>query len=185
MINVNQLRNGTAFSLDGQPYLVLKYEFSKRGRGNATIKVKVKNLITGAIMEKGFSSGNSVEDINLSRKKMQFLYADAQASVFMDPNSFEQIEIDNAMISEQKPYLTDGLEVQLLFWGEKALSVELPPKLTFTVAETGPGEKGNSVSNIYKPAVLNNGLKIKIPLFVKQGEKVIVDTRTGQYVSRA
>jgi elongation factor P len=185
MINVNQLRNGTAFSLDGQPYLVLKYEFSKRGRGNAVIKVKAKNLVTGAVVEKGWNSGNSVEDINLERKKMQYLYADANNCVFMDPVSFEQVEIDNELIAGQKPYLTDGLEVLVLFWQDKALSLELPPKLVFTVKETGPGEKGNTVANIYKPAVLNNGLNIKIPLFVQQGEAIMVDTRDGTYVSRA
>lgn len=185
MLNVNQLRNGTAFEMDGQPYLVLKYEFTKMGRGNATIKVRVRNLKTQAVTMMGFNSGSSVDDIQLRRKKMQYLYADAQTSVFMDPVSFEQIEIDNSLIKEQKPYLADGLEVQVLFWEQAALSVELPPKLTFTVKETGPGEKGNSVSNMYKPAVLNNGLNVKIPLFIKQGEKIIVDTRGGNYVARA
>ncbi|MCX6816467.1 MAG: elongation factor P [Candidatus Beckwithbacteria bacterium] len=191
MLNVNQLRNGTAFEMDGQPYLVIKYEFTKMGRGNATIKVRVRNLNTQSVTMMGFSSGGSVDDIQLRRKKMQYLYADANNSVFMDPVSFEQIEIDNELIKEQKPYLADGLEVQVLFWdpstgsGLTALSVELPPKLTFIVKETGPGEKGNSVSNMYKSAVLNNGLQVKIPLFIKQGEKVIIDTREGNYVSRA
>lgn len=185
MIDVNHLRNGTTFKLDGQPFIVLKYEFTKMGRGNATIKVKVRNLETQALTIKSFSSGNSVEDIQLIRKKMQYLYSDANNSVFMDLESFEQIEVDNELIIDQKPYLSDGLEVQVLFWEEKALSVELPPKLIFTVKETGPGEKGNSVSNMYKPAILNNGLQIKIPLFIKQGEKISADTRDGTYVSRA
>ncbi len=191
MIDVNHLRNGTTFKLDGQPFIVLKYEFTKMGRGNATIKVKVRNLETQALTIKSFSSGNSVEDIQLKRRKMQYLFSDAHNSVFMDQESFEQIEVDNELIVEQKPYLSDGLEVQVLFWdpstgsGQVALSVELPPKLIFTVKETGPGEKGNSVSNMYKSAVLNNGLQIKIPLFVKQGEKILVDTRDGGYVSRA
>jgi elongation factor P len=154
------------------------------GRGNATIKVKVRNLNTQAVTVKSFSSGNSVQDINLTRKKMQFLYSDQNESVFMDPVSFEQISIDNELLTDQKPYLADEMEVQVLFWEDKALAVELAAKMPLTVAETGPGEKGNTVSNMYKPAVLNNGLEIKVPLFIKNGEKVIVDTRTGEYVSR-
>ncbi len=189
MLNVNQLRNGTAFEMDGQPYLVLKYEFTKMGRGNATIKVKARNLKTNSVTMKSFSSGNFVQDIQLLRKKMQYLYADANNSIFMNPSNYEQVEISNDLIEEQKPYLSDGLEVQVLFWdspaGEAALSLELPPKLVFIVKETDPGEKGNSVANIYKSAKLANGLKVKVPLFIKQGEKVIIDTRDGSYVARA
>ncbi len=184
MINVNQLRNGTAFELEGEPFMVLKYEFTKMGRGNATIKVKVRNLNTQAVTVKSFSSGNSVQDIILSRKKMQFLYHDQGGSVFMDPVSFEQVTLEPELISEQKPYLADGMETQVLFWEDKPLAVELPPKMSFVVQETGPGEKGNTVSNMYKPATLANGLEVKIPLFINQGEPVIIDTRTGTYVSR-
>lgn len=184
MIDVNQLRNGTAFEQDGQPWLVLKYEFTKMGRGNATVKVRARNLKTGAVLQKSFQSGNSVDEIFLKRKKMQFLYSDQNQSAFMDPVSFEQIEIANEVLGESKAYLQEGGEVQVLFWEDQALAVELPPKMSFTIKETGPGEKGNSVSNMYKPATLNNGLEIKVPLFIKSGESVIVDTRTGTYVSR-
>ena len=164
--------------------LVLKYEFSKMGRGNANIKLKVRNLKTGAVVQKNFSSGNSVEEIFLKRKKMQYLFSDLHGSTFMDPVSFEQIEIDNEVLAEAKPYLQEGGEVQVLFWEDLALAVELPAKMTFTVKETGPGEKGNSVSNMYKAAMLENGLEVKVPLFINQGEPVVVDTRTGTYVSR-
>jgi len=184
MTDVNKLRNGTAFELDGQPYLVLKYEFSKMGRGNANIKLKVRNLITGSVLQKGFSSGNNVDEIFLKRKKMQYLFSDQYQSTFMDPVSFEQVEIKNEVLGESKPYLQEGGEVQVLFWGEQALAVELPAKLVFTVKETGPGEKGNTVSNMYKPATLDSGLEVKVPLFINQGEKVIIDTRNGDYVSR-
>lgn len=184
MIDVNQLRNGTAFEQDGQPYLVLKYEFSKMGRGNANIKVRVRNLKTGAVLQKGFQSGNSVEAITLQRKKMQYLYSDKNQSTFMDPVSFEQVEIDNGILGEAKTYLEEGVEAQVLFWEKEALAVELPPKLSFTVKETGPGEKGNTVSNMYKPAKLNNSLEVKVPLFINQGEKVVINTRDGSYVSR-
>ena len=184
MTDVNKLRNGTAFELDGQPYLVLKYEFSKMGRGNANIKLKVRNLITGSVLQKGFSSGNNVDEIFLKRKKMQYLFSDQYQSTFMDPVSFEQVEIKNEVLGESKPYLQEGGDVQVLFWEEQALAVELPAKLTFTIKETGPGEKGNTVSNMHKPATLDSGLEVKVPLFINQGEKVIIDTRNGDYVSR-
>jgi len=185
MINVNQLRNGRAFELEGEPFLVLKYGFTKMGRGTGNVKVKCRNLKTGAVVSKTFITGNKVQDIQLRRKKMQFLYSDAHQNVFMEPESFEQIEIDNSLIEEQRKYLVDGMEVEVLFWEDQALAVELPAKLEYEVKETGPGEKGNSATNVFKPAVLNNGLKIKVPLFVKPGEKVRVDTRTGEYVERA
>ena len=185
MINVNQLRNGKAFELDGEPLLVLKYEFTKMGRGTGNVKVKVKNLKTGSVTVKTFITGNKVQDIDLKRKKMQFLYSDANNSVFMDNESYEQVEIDNELVKEQKQYFQDGMEVMILFWEDKPLVVELPVKLEYEVKETDPGEKGNSVSNIFKPAVLANGMKTKVPLFIKQGEKVRIDTRTGEYVERA
>ncbi len=185
MIDVNQLRNGTAFELEGAPYLVLKYEFTKMGRGTASVRVKVRNLKTGSVTQKGFTSGAKVENISLRRIPMQYLYSDDTTAFFMDPKSFEQVELDKELIADQLPYFSEGLDVLVLFWEDQALAVELPPKLTFSVKETGPGEKGNSASNVYKQATLNNGLDIKVPLFIKQGEKVIIDTRTGEYVSRA
>lgn len=184
MIDVNQLRNGTAFALDGQPYLVLKYEFSKMGRGNANIKVKVRNLKTGTVLTKGFSSGNSVEEVNLQRKPMQYLYGNQEQAVFMDPVSFEQVEINNQVLGESLSYLQEGGMVTVLYWESEALAVELPAKMSFTVQDTGPGEKGNSVSNMYKTAILTNGKEVKVPLFIVNGEKVIIDTRDGSYVSR-
>ena len=141
MINVNQLRNGKAYTKDGSPFLVLKYEFTKMGRGTGNIKVKVRNLESGAVVTKTYTTGNKVQDIQLNKKTMQFLYSDGDSSLFMDPVSFEQIEIDNGLIGDQKTYLVEGMDVSLLFWGDKALSIELPPKMAFEIAETDPGEK--------------------------------------------
>jgi len=184
MINVNQLRNGRAFELEGEPFLVLKYEFTKMGRGTGNVKLKVRNLKSGAVVNKTFITGSKVQEIELKRKKMQFLYSDADKSVFMKSVSFEQIEIGNDLTEEQKRFFLEGMEVEVLFWEAEALVVELPVKLEYTVKETGPGEKGNSATNIFKPAILNNDLKVKVPLFVKTGDKVRVDTRTGEYVER-
>lgn len=184
MIDVNQLRNGTAFELDGTPYLVTKYKFTKMARGTGNVKVKAKNLKTGAMVSKSFVTGNKVKSIKLERKKLQYLYGDGGQSVFMDPVSFEQLEIDKGLLKKEKKFLVEGMEVMVLFWGDKPLAVELPAKLKYRVKETGPGEKGNSVANVFKPAVLENGLEVKVPLFIRQGERVRVDTRTGEYVER-
>lgn len=185
MINVNKLRNGTAFELEGEKFLVQKYEFSKIGRGKADIKVKCKNLKTGAVVNKTFTSGNSVQEISLIRKKRQFLYQDADKCVFMDPTSFEQVEIDLSTIGDQAKFLKEGGEVLVLYSGGEALGIELAAKVKLKVAETGPGEKGNSATNIFKPAVMENGVAVKVPLFIKPGEVIVVDTRTGEYLSRA
>ncbi|AKM79145.1 MAG: Elongation factor P [Candidatus Beckwithbacteria bacterium GW2011_GWB1_47_15] len=184
MINVNQLRNGTAFEVEGTPFLVLKYEFTKMGRGTGNIKVKVKNLNTGAVTTKTFITGNKVEEINLTRKKMQFLYQAGDQAVFMDATTFDQVELEAELIKEERAYLTEGLVVEVLFWEEKPLSIQLPVKIEYEIKETGPGEKGDSATNLYKPAVLANGFKVKVPLFVKTGDKIRVDTRTGEYIER-
>ncbi|MBU1085033.1 MAG: elongation factor P [Candidatus Beckwithbacteria bacterium] len=184
MINVNQLRNGKAFSEDGDPFLVLKYEFTKMGRGTGNIKVKVRNLESGAVVTKTYTTGNKVQDIQLTKTTMQFLYSDGENSLFMDPVTFEQIEISNKLIGDQKSYLVEGMEVSLLFWEEKALSIELPTKMTFEIAETDPGEKGNSATKVLKPATLVSGLVVNVPLFVNKGDKVVVDTRSGVYQAR-
>jgi len=184
MINVNQLRNGKAFEQDGDPFLVLKYEFTKMGRGTGNVKVKVRNLKTGSVIVKTFITGNKVQDIELRKKPMQYLYSDANNSVFMDNETYEQVEIDNQLVENQKQYLQDGMETMVLFWEDRPLAVDLPVKLDYEVKETKKKKKGNSVSNIFKPAKLANGMNVKVPLFIKQGEKVRIDTRTGEYVER-
>ena len=185
MIDVNQLRNGTAFELEGEPFLVVKYQFTKMGRGKGSVKVRVRNLKTGAVVDKSFITGNKVQEIQLDRKKLQYLYSDSNQSRFMDPNSFEQIEIDNQLIKDEQRFFKEGMEIEVLFWGDNALAVQLPAKLKYVVKQTGPGVKGNSATNIFKPAVLENEMKIKVPLFIRPGEKVWVETSGGSYVARA
>lgn len=191
MISVTELRAGTAFKMDGQLWIVLKYDHTKMGRGTATIKVKARNLKTGTVLNKSFISGARVEDINTVRKEMTYLYAEGTDGdlAFMDPRTFEQITIDAAVLGEQQAYLKEGENVFVLFYENGAdlepLTVDLPPKMTFTVTEADPGVKGDSAANMLKQVVLENGIQIKAPLFIKVGEKIRVDTRTGEYVERA
>ncbi len=185
MINVNQLRNGQTFEEDGVPFLVLRYEFTKMGRGTGNVKVKVRNLESGAVTTKTYITGNKVQDIKLNKKKMQYLYQDADNCMFMDPVSFEQVEIAVSILGDQVRFLVDGMKVDVLYWEEKPLAVDLPVKMVFEVKETDPGEKGNSAAKVTKPAELVNGLKVRVPLFINPKDKVRVDTRTGEYVERA
>ena len=191
MIPVTQLRVGRAFQEEGEPFLVLKYTHTKLGRGKANIKVRVKNLRTGAILSKTFISDNKVEEIITRKRRLSYLYKDSKHFHFMDQKSFEQFEIKAQVLGEKKKFLKSGLLVDVFFWspGEarefEPLALELPPKIAFEVVETSPGVKGNSATNVYKDAVLENGLRVKVPLFIGKGEEVIIDTRTCEYVEKA
>ncbi len=184
MINVNDLRNGIVFSEGKDLWQVLTYEHNKMGRGSGTIKVKAKNLRTGAITEKSFVTGARVEEANVEKKKVQFLYKDGDSYNFMDQVSFEQFSVSEAVAGDQGKYLIDGMEVQLLVSEEESLGIELPNSIIYVISDTGPGEKGNTVSNVFKEATLENGLMVKVPMFMKNGDRVKVDTRTGAYVER-
>ncbi len=186
MLASTELKNGVTFLADGKPYRVLKYTFIKMGRGGATVKISVRNLESGSVEEKSYSSNVKVEEVTTTKRILQYLYKDAVSAFFMDMGSYEQIEIPISVIADELPYIKEGETATILFWGEKPLSIEIPPKVTMTIGETDPGVKGNSASNMYKSAtLLENGIEVKVPLFINKGEKVRVDTRTGEYVERA
>ncbi len=182
-LNVTELKNGTYFKEDNNLFQVLTYEHNKMGRGSGTIRVKVRNLRSGSTTEKSFITGARVEEANIEKKKAQFLYKDENLN-FMDPVSFEQFVLPVHVAGDSAKFLKDGLEVTLVVSGEEALGLELPLNLVYEISETGPGEKGNTVSNVFKEATLDNGLVVKVPMFMKVGEKVKVDTRSGTYVER-
>lgn len=184
-INATALRAGTAFLYEGKPFKVIKYSLIKMGRGGATVRVNCINLENGANIEHAFSSNLSFEQINLSKRKLQYLYKDTKSAFFMDSSSFEQIEIPLSIIGSEPLYFQEGEDVNILFWDEKPMSCELPPKVTLEVIECDPGVKGNSASNFLKSAKMENGLLTKVPLFIKVGEKIRIDTRSGDYVERA
>jgi len=183
-LNVTELRGGAVFKEGGNLLQVLTYEHNKSGRGSGTIRLKVRNLKTGSVTEKSFITGARVDEADVLKKKVQFLYRDGDSLNFMDPVSFEQFSLPLSVAGDSAKYLKDGLELTLITSGEEALGMELPLSLVYEIAETGPGEKGNTVSNVFKEATLDNGLVVKVPMFMKVGEKVKVDTRTGQYVER-
>lgn len=183
-LNVNELRNGTFFKEGKDIFLVVTYEHIKTGRGSGNIKLKVRNLRSGSVVEKSYITGARVDEADVEKKKAQFLYRDADNFNFMDPVSFEQFTVPSAVLGDQAKYLKDGLDVILIVTEGEALGLELPMSIVYTITETGPGEKGNTVSNVFKEATLDNGLVVKVPMFMKVGEKIKVDTRSGAYVER-
>lgn len=185
MIAVQELRAGTIFEDQGQIFKVLSYEHIKTGRGSANIHLKVSNIRTGATVEKSFINSAKVQNIIVSKKDLQFLYKDPENAYFMNPSSFEQINIPLKAIGDDMYYLKEGESFNISFLEDEALSLNLPPKMDFEVLETAPGVKGNSATNVFKEAILENGLTVKVPLFIKNGDKVKVDTRTASYTQRA
>lgn len=187
MISVTDLRAGTVFedpSVSGQIFQVLSYEHIKMGRGSANIKVKVKNVITGSITDKSFINGARVNEIFLAKRELQFLYKDKDLAYFMDPFSFEQINIPLLKLDGYE-YLKEGRNFSISFLDNSPLFMTLPPKMEFKVIDTGSSVRGNSATNVFKDAILENGLKTKVPLFIEVGNSITIDTRTGEYSQKA
>ncbi|MBL7036318.1 elongation factor P [Candidatus Microgenomates bacterium] len=184
-INATSLRAGTAFLYEGKPFKVTKYSLIKMGRGGATVKVTCVNIETGANIEHAFSSNLSFQKIELIRNSLQYLYKDGKTAFFMNPINYEQVEVPLTVLGDSIFYLKEGSNVNIMFWDDRAMSVDLPPKVVLKVIEADPGVKGNSASNFLKSAKLENGLAVKVPLFIKVGEMIKVDTRTGVYIERA
>ena len=185
MIPVTDLRAGTVFEDRGEYFLVLSYEHIKMGRGSGTIKVRVKNLGTGATIQKSFITGARVNDVNLERKKAQFLYQDGQNFHLMDTASYEQFTINRRLVEDTAKFLKEGMEITLFAIDNKPLYIEIPKICEYKIAQTGGSARGNTVGASYKDAILENGLTVKVPLFIKNGEVIRVDTRTWEYVERA
>ena len=184
MVSAADLRNGTAFEDEWQIFQVLSYDHIKMGRGSANIRVKLRNLRSGAITEKSFINGAKVNSVQISKKDLQFLYIDDDKAYFMDPQIYEQLDFSLKTLAGHE-FLKEGERFSISFLEDEALFLNLPPKIDLKVAETGPGVRGNSATNIFKDAVLENGLKTKVPLFVDAGDTVRIDTRTGEYTEKA
>lgn len=184
MFGVTDLRAGTTYQEDGQYFVVISYAHIKMGRGSANIKLKVRNLKTGSITDKSYINGAKVQKAEVAKRDMQYLYKDEENVYFMDPQTYEQVSINITLVPEHI-YLKEGEQFTVSFLDGEALSLELPPKMTFRVADTAPGAKGNSATNVFKEATLENGLVTKVPLFIDTGELIRVDTRTGAYCEKA
>lgn len=184
MISVTDLKSGIAYEEEGQILQVLSYEHIKMGRGSANIKVKVRNLLNGSTLEKSYINGANVKDIYLESRQLQFLYKDSETAFFMDPVTYEQVEVPLASLTNNE-FLIDGENAIVQMYDGRALALMLPPKVTIQVTDTAPGVKGNSASNVYKDATLANGMNVRVPLFINSGDSIVVDTRDGSYTKRA
>jgi elongation factor P len=184
MINVNDLRAGTTFQEDKNIFEVLDFSHTKMGRGTATIRVKVKNLKTGATTEKTFISGARVEEADLDKVEAQFLYKDTQSATFMNPTTYDQFSINISVLEGREKYLKEGENYSLLTFDDQILSVEMPRTVVLKIVEAPPGVRGDTVSNVYKDAIVENGVKVKVPLFINEGDSVKIDTRSGEYIER-
>lgn len=184
MIDVNELRNGVTFMLEGDLYKVLDYSHHKPGRGKATIRTKVRNLRSGVVLEKSFNSGDRVQDIRLDHHIVQFLYQDGELFHFMDTETYEQPALNASMLGETINYLTEGLEVKLTFYKEETLDIELPTAVDLKIEESELAIKGDTATGANKTVTTQTGLKVQVPLFVEAGDTIRVDTRTGNYLTR-
>ncbi|WP_108501831.1 elongation factor P [Paracoccus indicus] len=184
-INGNEIRPGNVLEHDGGLWGAVKVNHVKPGKGGAFAQVEMKNLRDGRKLNERFRSEDKVERVRLDQKDQQFLYEADGKLVFMDNETFEQTELDADLLGDRRPFLQDGMIATIEYYGEEALSVSIPQKVTCTVAETEPVVKGQTAANSYKPATLDNGVRIMIPPFVGEGEAIVVNTEAFEYSERA
>lgn len=184
MIDVNNLRKGVTFELDGDLYKVLDYHHNKPGRGNATIKVKTVNLRTGSQREQTFTSGDRVQDVRLDFHNVQFLYNDGMFYYFMDLDTYEQPALTKEILGDTAPYLKEGLEVKLTFYQNEALDIELPSSVDLEVVEADVAVRGDTATGVNKRVKTETGLEVSVPAFVEVGDVIRVNTESGAYVTR-
>lgn len=184
MIDVNELRKGVTFTMDGELYKVIEYQHYKPGRGKAVIRTKLRNLRSGSTMDKTFTSGDRVQDIRLDHQTVQYLYRDDRFYYFMDVETFEQFPLPGTVLEDAEPYLVENMQIELSSYESEPLDVELPITVDLEVVEAQPGFAGDTAQGATKEVTLETGLKINVPLFIEQGDVLRIDTRDGRYVTR-
>ena len=184
MIDVNELRKGVTFELDGHIYKVLEYDHHKPGRGKATIRVDVRDLRTGTRLKKKFNSGDSVQDIRLTFKNAKYMYNDGEKYFFMDVETYEQPSLRGDILGDATKFLTDEMEVKITFFEGAPLDVDLPTTVDQQVVQADPSVKGNTATSVTKSVTTTTGLEVDVPNFVEAGDTIRIDTRTGEYVTR-
>jgi elongation factor P len=184
MIDVNDLRKGITYELDGSLFKVLDYSHNKPGRGNATIRIKARNIRTGATIDKTFQSGDRVQDARLDFHNVQYLYNDGENFIFMDLETFEQPGIPAKVIGDAAGFLKEGMEVKLTFYNNEPLDIDLPTSVDLKVTQAENAVKGDTATGVTKKVTTETGLQVSTPYFVTAGDTIRVDTRTGDYLTR-
>jgi len=184
MLSTTDFRRGLKIELDNIPYEIVDFQHVKPGKGGAFVRTKLRNMLNGRVVENTFRSGEKMEKPDMESKGMQYLYRDGSGFVFMDMESYEQFTVETDALGDKGGYLVDGMELTMLMYRGKPLDMDLPASVVLEVAHTEPGVKGDTVSGATKPATLSTGITVNVPLFVNEGEKIKVDTRTGSYLGR-
>lgn len=184
MVSTSDIKRGTTIDLDGQLLKILEFDHQKIGRGSAQVKISFRNLRSGATTTRTFQAGAKFQDVRLEREVMQFTYRDGDDFNFMNTETFEQIALNEETLGDVQYYIREGETVEILTYNGEPIDIDIPPSVVLTISETENGVRGDTASNVTKPALTDTGLKINVPLFVNVGDKVKVDTRTGQYTER-
>ena len=185
MINANEIRNGMTIEFENNIYVVLEFQHLKTAKSGAMMQTKLKNLRTGTVINKTFNGSMNVDTALIVKSQMSYLYSQGDTHVFMNNETFEQIELDKSRIEYELNFLSEGMNIQMMSYGEEVLGIEIPDKVVLEIVETAGSSRGNTASNAYKTAITNTGLSVLVPLFIEQGEKILVSTATGKYDSRA
>ena len=184
-VSTNEFRKKLKIIIDDQPWIIVENDFVKPGKGQAFNRVKIKNLLTGRVLDRTFKSGETVEEAEVTNCKMQYLFNDGENYTFMDTETFEQVEIAKTTIEEESRWLLENTECEVSFWGSKVISVIPPTFMDLEVTYTEPAVRGDTANNVTKKATLETGAEINVPVFIDIGMKLRIDTRTGEYLQRA
>lgn len=184
MYSASDLRKGLKIEINGDPYVITEFQFVKPGKGQALYRCKIKNLLTGGTQDKTFRAVEKVDKPNLEERDLIYSYEDAEQYVFMDSTTYEQVQLGADVLGEQRWFLVEDMEVGILFHNERPIEITLPNFIEKEVVETEPGVRGDTATNVMKPAKIDNGYEIQVPLFINQGDRVRIDTRTGKYADR-
>ena len=184
MYDTNQFKKGLKIEMEGIPYSIVEFQFVSPGKGSAFVRTRLKNLLRNTVVEKTFKSGDKVDKPDLEQKEVQFLYKDGDHVYFMDQSNYEQFVIDGSVLGDNLGFLHENLVIHILYHNGKAIGTELPNSVVLKIVDTNPGFKGDTVSGATKPAILESGLSVQVPLHLKEGEYVKVDTREGTYIEK-
>jgi len=183
-IATSDFRNGLKIEIDGEPYTIVYFQHVKPGKGGAFVRTKIKNLRNGKVVERTFRAGERVDEPDIEDRKMQYLYADGESLVFMDLQTYEQLPFSQEQVGDARKYLTENLDVDVLFWNGKPINIDLPSFIESPIVQCDPGMKGDTAQGGTKPATVETGAVVMVPLFLKEGERIRIDTRSGEYVER-
>jgi elongation factor P len=184
MLPIGELKRGTTLILDNDPYVVTVYDFVKPGKGQAMYRTKLRNMISGSIVERTFRSGDSFEPASLDQRNVQYLYREGDNYVFMDNKTYDQFTLPEDALGDAKNYLIDNLEVEILFFRDKPIGVNVPNFINLRVVKCEPWSKGDTSGSDSKPATMETGVVLRVPPFINEGDMIQIDTRTGEYLSR-